>query len=125
MNEQLFFDTAVDFIRKQGVPSVDETGECAYFGERGMGCAFSVALADGVEPSDVEDIAADALLDEERTHLLKAEFRSLDKGLAERVQAAHDDAHLDLEEAGNYMLGFEENMKTVAEEFGLNYRPPA
>lgn len=118
MTNQEFFDAAVAHLRKQGRPAETHDFQCVYETEDGLMCAVG-----GVMPPWVRAAAKAAGVNGNgagtlRAHCPEADqfFAGVQTGLMEAVQEVHD---------GNDPDSWEPLFKSVADQFGLAYTPPA
>lgn len=57
-NMQGIYDKIVNHLRKQGKPSIDLTGYCAYRGTDGLSCAVGCLISDDAYNPDIEGDSA-------------------------------------------------------------------
>lgn len=114
--DQLLFNKALDHIRKQGKPAM-RNHSCAYRGRGNTSCAFAPAIADYSE--DLEgSSAADLLV--QQPDVLYPWARTVDEGLANDIQAAHD-GNAESSNNDNFLTLFESTMAKIANKYGLIY----
>ena len=134
--EQRVFDEALKLIRKQGEGSYTieiESDEisCSY-DSNGKHCAFAPCLkldllhkTTSLMGMPLKDKNATSLLTS-HPKVIQEWAKNCSPNLAQDVQDAHDDAcessrKYGEDEDGDFMSDFEENMRGVAKEHGLQY----
>lgn len=122
LTAQQVFDMSLAHVRKTRQPSLHkETGHCAY---SGIGCAASVFLKEKhrKEADELGDASWYAL-----TNFAKV-VPETHTNLVQELQHCHDQStkgisHEKWSTTAGFMKGFENRMKNVAEDFGLQYTP--
>lgn len=125
---QYLFDKSLAHIRKQGKPSIDDDGDCLYFGPNGCGCAARPFIVhpnsdfdyDGFEDADWESLAGHSFLLDMDLGLDPKAVRHSNFVLA--LQRAHDNVAKD---PGSFLHLYERQMARVAADHDLKYEAPA
>lgn len=113
ISAQQVFDKVLTHLRAQGVPSLDDEGNCAYRGEDGRMCAAGCLLDDGVLDTSMENSHFRALVDDGAIPKHIADHVDLIMGL----QSAHDTAL-----NGYGMAVWESRMSEIAAKLSLDYK---
>jgi len=113
MTKQEIFDTAVIGVLKQGGPSLDVKGKCAYRGEDGMKCAvgFLISDKDGAFYDSLDDSDVCSLVD--LGYLMELDEH---KSILAVLQATHDFPRL----PEFFVEGFLARAREIANQFGLS-----
>ncbi|MCP3024975.1 hypothetical protein [Cupriavidus basilensis] len=134
MNNQEFFTAALLHCRKQGIASIDNSGNCKYRGPNRLACAVGGILTDEevqqveVERGNIEGGTASFVLG------YVPRLGNVSRGLADSIQAAHDhlmpapgfiDVDATLPDPGRYgfaersLANFNTRMREIANSYGL------
>ncbi len=134
MNNQEFFTAALLHCRKQGIASIDNSGNCKYRGPNRLACAVGGILTDEevqqaeVERGRIEGGVASLVLD------YVPRLANVRRDLADSIQAAHDhlmpapgfiDADATLADPARYgfaersLANFNTRMREIAKTYGL------
>lgn len=136
---QEVFNKAVMGVIEQGGPAIKMntvgSKSCAYRGNDGAKCAVGHILPDrlaiaadffGLMPSDVVGMMSNNSSDRSAKFIKKFETEILDIGdinvwkLLTKLQAAHDEAFSDMEDAsGDFLRDFKANCHDIAKEYDL------
>ena len=113
--KQELFDIALEHIRQQGRPSLNEYGQCRYRTEDGLSCAAAPFIQD-YDPS-MEHVGFIRLV-EDAHYQPRLDPRAVEHfELVCELQLAHDSAS----DGADFMSEYEANMRQVARSYNLEY----
>ncbi len=120
--KQMTFDTVVNALREQGIPSVSGSYSCAYRGHNGAKCAAGHLIPNELYKESFEGISVLPGND----HLLEKSLEGHNLYLVKQLQIAHDTPVVEWAESFDdtrWLADFEELARKVAKGNKLKYTP--